>query len=72
VSFERGGDGKTRKVDARIVSATNKKSAEGNMPAALMRCGWKICGDHGAARLLGRKPTTLIERMRALRIKRLR
>ena len=43
-----------------------------NMLAALMRCGWKIYGDHGAARVLGLKPTTLIERMRTLQIKRLR
>ena len=55
-----------------LTEAEIKKSAKQNMLAALMRCGWKIYGDHGAARLLGLNPTTLIERMRTLQIKRLR
>ncbi|MBI5577746.1 MAG: sigma 54-interacting transcriptional regulator [Deltaproteobacteria bacterium] len=41
-----------------------------NMLAALIRCDWKIYGKDGAAQLLGIKPTTLIERMRRLKIKR--
>lgn len=41
-----------------------------NMLAALMQSDWKIYGRDGAAHLLGVKPTTLIERMRRLRIKR--
>jgi transcriptional regulator with GAF, ATPase, and Fis domain len=41
-----------------------------NMLAALTRSDWKIYGKDGAARLLGIKPTTLIERMRRLKIKR--
>ena len=41
-----------------------------NMLAALIRCGWKIYGKGGAAEFLGIKPTTLIERMRRLGIKR--
>jgi transcriptional regulator with GAF, ATPase, and Fis domain len=40
-----------------------------NMLAALARSGWKIYGPNGAARILGIKPTTLIERMRRLQIK---
>jgi hydrogenase-4 transcriptional activator len=36
---------------------------------ALRRCNWKIYGDDGAATLLGIKPTTLIERMKRMRIK---
>jgi transcriptional regulator with GAF, ATPase, and Fis domain len=40
-----------------------------NMLAALIRCGWKIYGRGGAAELLGIKPTTLIERMRRLGVK---
>jgi transcriptional regulator with GAF, ATPase, and Fis domain len=40
-----------------------------NMLAALTRSGWKIYGPNGAARILGIKPTTLIERMRRLQIK---
>jgi transcriptional regulator with GAF, ATPase, and Fis domain len=41
-----------------------------NMLAALIRSDWKIYGKDGAAKLLGIKPTTLIERMRHLKIKR--
>jgi len=41
-----------------------------NMLAALDRADWKIYGHNGAAHRLGIKPTTLIERMRRLRIKR--
>jgi transcriptional regulator with GAF, ATPase, and Fis domain len=41
-----------------------------NLLAGLIRSGWKIYGKDGAARLLGIKPTTLIERMRRWGIKR--
>ncbi len=41
-----------------------------NMLNALERTNWKIYGKDGAARLLGLKPTTLIERMRAMGIRR--
>ena len=41
-----------------------------NMLAALIRADWKIYGKNGAAQLLGIKPTTLIERMRRLKIER--
>jgi PAS domain S-box-containing protein len=36
---------------------------------ALERCKWKIYGDDGAALLLNLKPTTLIERMKRMRIR---
>ena len=36
---------------------------------ALKQCKWKIYGNDGAARLLGIKPTTLIERMKRMRIR---
>jgi hydrogenase-4 transcriptional activator len=48
------------------IAALQKK----NMLAALIRFDWKIYGKDGAANLLGIKPTTLIERMRRLKIKR--
>jgi transcriptional regulator with GAF, ATPase, and Fis domain len=48
------------------ISALQKQ----NLLAALTRSGWKIYGRNGAAGLLGIKPTTLIERMRRLGIKR--
>jgi transcriptional regulator with GAF, ATPase, and Fis domain len=41
-----------------------------NLTAALVRCGWTIYGEFGAAKLLGIKPTTLIERMRRMGIRR--
>jgi DNA-binding NtrC family response regulator len=41
-----------------------------NIVAALTRCGWVIYGKGGAARMLGVKPTTLIERMRRMGIRR--
>jgi transcriptional regulator with GAF, ATPase, and Fis domain len=41
-----------------------------NLLAALIRSDWKIYGKGGAAELLGIKPTTMIERMRRLGIKR--
>jgi transcriptional regulator with GAF, ATPase, and Fis domain len=41
-----------------------------NLLAALVQSGWKIYGSNGAARVLGIKPTTLIERMRRMGIKR--
>jgi transcriptional regulator with GAF, ATPase, and Fis domain len=41
-----------------------------NLLAALIQSGWKVYGTGGAARRLEMKPTTLIERMRRLGIKR--
>ncbi len=41
-----------------------------NTRAALERCGWKVHGPGGAAKLLGVKPTTLISRMKKMGIKR--
>ena len=37
-----------------------------NTLAALNRCGWKVNGPGGAARLLGLKPTTLMSRIKKL------
>lgn len=41
-----------------------------NTLEALRRCRWKIYGEDGASRLLGLKPTTLIERMKRMKIAR--
>ncbi len=41
-----------------------------NLVAALARADWRISGSGGAAELLGVRPSTLSDRMRALRIKR--
>nr|WP_320189986.1 sigma 54-interacting transcriptional regulator [uncultured Desulfobacter sp.] len=40
-----------------------------NMIRALRYCNWKIYNTDGAARLLGIKPTTLIEKMKRMKIK---
>ena len=37
-----------------------------NMQAALVKSGWRIHGEGGAAELLGLKPTTLISRMKKM------
>jgi len=55
--------------NARVLTEREIKSLEkSNMIAALVRCGWRIYGSRGAARLLGIKPTTLIERMKRMGI----
>jgi PAS domain S-box-containing protein len=41
-----------------------------NMIAALQFADWRVSGEHGAARLLGLKPSTLTDRMRSLEIER--
>jgi len=52
-----------------VLSAEAMKQLERrNTINALRRCNWKIYGDDGAARLLDVKPTTLIERMKRMRI----
>ena len=46
-----------------------KKREKRNIIAALAKTGWKIYGDHGAAGLLGIKPTTLSARMKKMNIR---
>jgi transcriptional regulator with GAF, ATPase, and Fis domain len=41
-----------------------------NMQVALVKSGWRIHGEGGAAELLGLKPTTLISRMKMMGLKR--
>jgi transcriptional regulator with GAF, ATPase, and Fis domain len=47
-----------------------RKRERQNLLAALIDAGWRIYGPHGAAALLGIKPTTLASRMRSLKIER--
>jgi transcriptional regulator with GAF, ATPase, and Fis domain len=62
--------GPASRNDDKVLSAVAMKAFERqNMVAALTRCHWKIYGDDGAAVMLGIKPTTLIERMKRMRIK---
>jgi transcriptional regulator with GAF, ATPase, and Fis domain len=56
-------------VDNKIFSAEELSQLERqNTINALRQCKWKIYGDGGAANLLGIKPTTLIERIKRMRI----
>ena len=41
-----------------------------NMHAALVKSGWRVHGEGGAAERLGLKPTTLISRMKKMGLKR--
>jgi hypothetical protein len=41
-----------------------------NLLAVIERCGWRLQGEHGAARALGLSPSTLRDRMRSFGIQR--
>lgn len=57
-------------ADPTILSAEEMKQFERNNTInAMKQCNWKIYGDDGAADLLGIKPTTLIERMKRMHIR---
>jgi transcriptional regulator with GAF, ATPase, and Fis domain len=65
-------DAEVRRIrtGGRVLSADEMKQLDRqNTLAALTRCRWKIYGEDGAAMLLGIKPTTLIERMKRMQIK---
>jgi transcriptional regulator with GAF, ATPase, and Fis domain len=59
-----------RSGESILTDAAVKALQKQNMLAALIQSDWKIYGRDGAAHRLGIKPTTLIERMRRLGIKR--
>lgn len=55
----------------RIRTAQEMESLEHeNLLRALESTGWRVAGEHGAARLLGMNPSTLNSRMKALGLKR--
>ncbi len=57
--------------DDRILTEQELKALQRrNLIAALERSNWRVSGKNGAAELVGLRPTTLADRMRALRIKR--
>ena len=49
---------------------TMKEMERHHIISTLEKCGWKVSGDEGAAKLLDLKPQTLYSKMRRLRIKR--
>jgi transcriptional regulator with GAF, ATPase, and Fis domain len=57
-------------VESILTDAAVKALQKQNMLSALFQSNWKVYGRDGAAHRLGIKPTTLIERMRRLRVKR--
>ena len=57
-------------AQGRVMTEVEIKQVERqNTINALVRCQWKIYGKAGAARLLAIKPTTLIERMKRMHIR---
>jgi DNA-binding NtrC family response regulator len=57
--------------EGRVLSEQELRELEReNTRAALERCGWKVHGPGGAAKLLGVKPTTLISRIRKMGLRR--
>ncbi len=55
--------------DAVLTETELKQLARQNTINALTRCRWKLYGRDGAARMLNIKPTTLIERMKRMHIR---
>ena len=57
--------------DVGVIPETQKKQEEReNILAALRQTQWKVYGQHGAAALLGIKPSTLASRIKKLGLKR--
>lgn len=60
------------KTDPEILTDPEFRQREReNLLAALNKTSWKIYGPNGTAELLGLKPTTLLSRMKKMRLKRL-
>ena len=60
----------TPSVEAEVLTETELKQFERqNTINALTRCRWKLYGRDGAAQMLDIKPTTLIERMKRMHIR---
>jgi transcriptional regulator with GAF, ATPase, and Fis domain len=53
-----------------LTEAEMKRCQRDNLRAVLEHAGWKIKGPNGAAELLGVKPTTLLSRMKQMRLQR--
>jgi PAS domain S-box-containing protein len=65
------GSGDAAPSEAPVLTAEELSRIERqNLVRALERCGWRIAGESGAARLLGVAPSTLTSRMKALGISR--
>jgi transcriptional regulator with GAF, ATPase, and Fis domain len=64
--------GWTPPLDDQVMSgvATLEDVERRHIRDVLEQCGWRVSGQHGAAKLLGLKPTTLEARMKKLGIHR--
>lgn len=51
-----------------VTEAEMKRQQRENIRRALEHAGWRVSGEGGAAELLGLKPSTLTDRMRALKL----
>ena len=59
----------TPRTDQRVVREDKKREQDrDNILAALLKTNWKIAGQHGAAELLGLRPSTLASRIKRLGI----
>jgi transcriptional regulator with GAF, ATPase, and Fis domain len=77
LGLQRGRSGVPPPVTAPVASTSDVISAarfreleRRNIVSALERCGWRVAGEYGAARLLGMKPSTLAYQMKSLGITR--
>jgi len=68
---ERTREPRTPEADGGVVTDREFRERERrNLLSALVRTGWRIYGRDGAAALLGVRPTTLVSRMKAMKIQR--
>ena len=66
---EKNGDMASSAEDGVLTEIQMKEFRRNNILKALDASAWKVSGTNGAAALLGVKPTTLADRMKALGIK---
>ena len=57
------------KPNTRNQRISNESAMNRDIRAALEQVGWRVSGKHGAAELLGIRPTTLADRIRSHGIK---
>ncbi|HQC41978.1 MAG TPA: helix-turn-helix domain-containing protein, partial [Verrucomicrobiota bacterium] len=61
---------KNSESDDYLTESEMRRMERENLLKILEKTGWKIKGAHGAAELLGVKPTTLLSRMKKMGLKR--
>jgi transcriptional regulator of acetoin/glycerol metabolism len=61
---------KSSESDGYLTESEIRRMERENLLRILEKTGWKIKGSHGAAEVLGIKPTTLLSRMKKMGIER--